>query len=186
MDLASPVDIDWQLLARATEFYSPNYTYVEVPWIVRPETTALTYTGPRTSYSKYGDWVGSAEQALLQMWLDGKLRNTYVSACTPCFREEDSLTDLHRPVFMKVELGIAGRDNYHPMMNLCVDFFKAYAWDQRANVEIVQTDIGHDILLNKIEIGSYGVRHTSKGPWAYGTGLALPRFTQALRANGTT
>ena len=37
-----------------------------------------------------------------------------------------------------------------------------------------------DLELNRIEIGSYGVRRTPECAWVYATGLAEPRFTQAL------
>lgn len=47
-------------------------------------------------------------------------------------------------------------------------------------IEVVDTDEGFDLQLGGIEIGSYGKRHhDSFGPWAYGTGLALPRFSVA-------
>jgi hypothetical protein len=50
---------------------------------------------------------------------------------------------------------------------------------------IVKTEIGHDIELNGIEIGSYGWRQNQDIIWAYGTGLAEPRFSIANQSTST-
>jgi hypothetical protein len=42
------------------------------------------------------------------------------------------------------------------------------------------TPEGIDLVLNGIEVGSYGVRTVGNRTWTYGTGLALPRFTVAI------
>ena len=45
----------------------------------------------------------------------------------------------------------------------------------------VKTDEGYDLEINGIEVGSYGARYHAKiGWWAYGTGLAEPRYTTAM------
>jgi hypothetical protein len=47
-----------------------------------------------------------------------------------------------------------------------------------------------DIVINGIEVGSYGLRvlNLTGFIWIYGTGLALPRMTQAIKEfeNGRT
>jgi hypothetical protein len=53
------------------------------------------------------------------------------------------------------------------------------------HLNIVQTEIGHDIELNSIEIGSYGWRQHRDIIWAYGTGLAEPRFSIANQSTST-
>ena len=50
--------------------------------------------------------------------------------------------------------------------------------------EIVETDEGWDINVGGIEVGSYGSRSIHDHLWVYGTGLAEPRFSQALRVRG--
>ena len=47
-------------------------------------------------------------------------------------------------------------------------------------LSVVATEEGHDLMLNGIEVGSYGHRSIPGiETWAYGTGLALPRFSVA-------
>jgi hypothetical protein len=49
-----------------------------------------------------------------------------------------------------------------------------------SSVDIVATDEGYDININGIEVGSYGFREIGDFMWVYGTGLAEPRFSQAV------
>ena len=47
-----------------------------------------------------------------------------------------------------------------------------------ATCNVVESDIGKDIVrLYDIELGSYGYRKLGNAYFAYGTGLALPRFS---------
>lgn len=45
-------------------------------------------------------------------------------------------------------------------------------------INIQKTEIGADLTINGIEIGSYGVRTYNHITWVYGTGLAEPRFSK--------
>ena len=45
----------------------------------------------------------------------------------------------------------------------------------------ISTDEGYDIVLNGIEVGSYGIRQHENLRWIYGTGIAEPRFSTALK-----
>lgn len=189
--------IDWKRIANAIEFYqSYGYTYVELPYVVPNLISRITAeSGIVSINADLGDGgtdlVGSAEQSFLHLALNGNLDLTkrYVG-CTPCFRNE-VLDDLHQKHFMKVELfvpfmelsGTVTRPIAATVINVAIDaklFFRQYA-----EVDVVPIDDTCDIMLNGIEIGSYGFRRvrdiSGRGlSWVYGTGLAEPRFSQAL------
>lgn len=182
-------EIDWSLLGRAVEFYKARgYTYVEAPWAVSEQTLAITCPNPRFAarVDTLGALVGSAEQSFLHMDLAGELGPGSFVACTPCFRLGDHEDGLHFPYFMKVELYRNDHD-VMAMLRMLADAGELFR-DLGAPSEALlapQTDQGVDITLNGIEVGSFGLRtHESADGslhhWTYGTGLALPRFSQAL------
>jgi hypothetical protein len=189
-------DIDWSLLGRAVEFYkSKGFIYVEAPWAVTQRAVEITCPKPEFTarVEGLGSLVGSAEQSFLHLQTDHYLpvirsdQPGYV-ACSPCFRLGDQDDGWHFPYFMKVELFAPG--------NSILDLFKFLGFAGECFRELgatadelstVQTDQGIDILINAIEVGSYGMRaHECEDgrvvQWTYGTGLALPRFSQALEA----
>ena len=176
--------ISWQFLTQAlAHFEAQGYAYVEAPWTVRRDITEITFPN---AYEAMGagenDLVGSAEQSLIQLMFDNQLKAGKYVALTPCFRQEDKITETHRPYFMKVELfdsvtpDAASLEN---MVQQCLSFFKTLcpAEDQ---LEVLQTPEGFDIMLNGIEVGSYGVKTHNTHTWLCGTGLAEPRFSVAL------
>ncbi len=118
--------------------------------------------------------VGSAEQGFLEMDLPP---GSYMSV-SPCFRrgERDSI---HQETFMKLELhqtDATSLDALHTMIEKCRAYFRSIA--PGLNIELVATEEGWDIEMEGVEIGSYGRRTALGRTWLYGTGLALPRFTQ--------
>lgn len=202
MPVPNSYQIDWGLLAKAKDFYSRRgYKYVEVPWIVRQEITELTI--PKTALpfavDNYGDLVGSAEQAFVQMKIDKLISEGKYQTITPCFRD-DVVDELHQKHFMKLEL-IDFRTkqvSYGEILNDANDFFKlnlgllmpAGAEGGKIKVEDVgprQKDINFyakwldGFWFNPIELGSYGARKIEHNgntySWNYGTGLAEPRFS---------
>lgn len=188
--------MDWSLLGRAVQFYvSKGFVYTEAPWAVSRRAVEITCPNPQwtAAVDGLGALVGSAEQSFLYLATEHHLpaieagQPGYV-ACTPCFRLGDTEDGWHFPYFMKVELFVPG--------NALLDLFKFLQFagecfrELGADVDMlktVQTDQGVDILLNGYEIGSFGLRkHECEDgrmvEWVYGTGLALPRFSQALAA----
>ena len=107
----------------------------------------------------------------------------YVSA-GPCFREEPTYDDLHLPQFFKVELFVRCKDEHEGRFaaNELLYRAKRFMQDQSTvPLSIVEEGFGWDLELNGIEVGSYGYRCADGvGFWAYGTGIAEPRFSQAL------
>lgn len=182
--------MNYKRIAEALDFYTKSRCeYIDLPWAV-PEAIANVTCPPGRQhfYIKDNVLIGSAEQAFLQLAIEGKLvsgRN-YV-ACTPCFRDEPVIDELHKQYFMKVELFC-----YSKYGSVCIDaeeFFymlaKRYFTTQGAKPEHLRVDDRQeDLLVNGIEVGSYREAELFGQPeefyWACGTGLAEPRFTYAL------
>lgn len=179
--------IDWSNIARAIEYYQTNgYEYVETPWFVPSETLKITCTDEqviRLDSDPTDPWglVGSAEQGFLQRALDDTLENNkrYVSA-GPCFRPEPVFDELHHPQFMKVELFCLCDDESSADMTTMTMIYHAQSFMQ--STKQTKTQDGRDLEINGIEVGSYGARYHEKiGWWAYGTGLAEPRYSTAIK-----
>jgi len=189
-------EIDWSLIGDAIEFYKRfKFKYVEVPWMVFNEAIDATipvgkqpfYIGGRHGGVSGGALVGSAEQSFLQLMLDGKLEQGRYVTASPCFRD-DEVDELHFKDFFKVELihviddTAAGQTDADALVNILLQtalHFFASKMSDTDRVRIVTTDIGRDIFVNGVEVGSYGYRTYRGHHWIYGTGLAEPRFSQA-------
>jgi hypothetical protein len=174
--------ISWPRVARAIEYYeSLGYAYLEVPWLVSEKALMATLpAGKKGTRSTDGPLVGSAEQSFIQMMLDGQMQLGKFMAATPCFRDDDE-DEWHHRYFFKVEL-IDFAPNPMPsdmekMISQALGFFEL---EGAADVAPVTTAQGVDIELRGIELGSYGIRSYEGFEWVYGTGLAEPRFSQAL------
>lgn len=183
------IPIKWKLVDAALDYYTrAGYQYLEVPWLISKEATNQTLPidkeimeaiSPKKSF---GCLVGSAEQSFIQLMLDKKISSGKYCAATPCFRDDDP-DELHLTTFFKVEL-----IDINPIGNN--DTF-AKAWDfmsllkGNSDLKFAETSEGTDLMINEIEVGSYGFRQMTdpKISWYYGTGLALPRFTQACQIN---
>ena len=173
--------IDWGRIGRAVHFYQQRgYLSAEVPWVVDPKFCAATYPHTRTFTTEHGDLVGSAEQSFLALAAAGVLdmRKAYVGV-SPCFRDNQPNDRFHNPYFLKVEL-------YHPepryktRLSACAYDAAEFFRSEGAFPEFEETDEGWDINVGGIEVGSYGNREVYDHFWTYGTGLAEPRFSQAL------
>ena len=181
--------IDWSLLGSAVSFYeNKGYKNVDVPWMAN--NTAISETVDESKIIKLTNHIGligSAEQSFLDLTINSGLpKNKYVS-CTPCFREEDSYTEIHKPHFMKVELFDSSaliNNDLTTMIADAISFMSKYIPD----IELRKTAIGYDIMYKELELGSYGIRkyidpdnEVNNFSWIYGTGLAEPRFSIALQ-----
>lgn len=190
-------NIEWRLLSQALEQYRRiGYVQVETPWVI--PTPYMDSTKPHYHNTfemtqghfkdQPNELVGSAEQGFVYLKARGLLPygNQFMSV-SPCFRVED-FDETHLPWFMKLELFI---DDTNPvklemMIEDCVEMFKML--NERdccpfEKIEVVKIGDTYDIEMNGVEIGSYGIRrHFDRAEdYIYGTGIALPRFTQARR-----
>jgi len=201
--------IDYTLVGRAVEIYDiKGYSYVETPWWVSTEAMYSTIPNTirtfcidihkpgirRSDEEPEGYLVGSAEQGLVEQMLNGSLKSGKYVAAGPCFRNEPVVDDLHLTSFFKVELMfyMLPSDTIHYSVDELIyealldarqtmEFLAKKAGIPRF-IKTVTTDIGYDLTLNDIEVGSYGYRTYQGHHWVYGTGLALPRFNQALES----
>ncbi len=182
--------INWTLIADGVKYYNNHgFDYLETPWVTPVSTLMITCPREENVFAVtgHGGLVGSAEQGFLDMALNQRINTDrgYVSA-GPCFRNEE-IDRLHQPQFFKVELFYHTRHQERAaeqaklMLNTAYGFMLLRSPDARPVV--VDEGFGWDININGIEVGSYGYRyHERLGFWAYGTGVAEPRFSQATRA----
>jgi hypothetical protein len=178
-------EISWRHLTAALEhFIEQGYTYVEAPWTVPSEVTRITFDGRHDEWTTaHGDLVGSAEQSFLHLRLQNQLPAGRYVALTPCFRKEPYHDNLRRPYFMKVELmhvgkaGAFSEDDVEALAQTCHQWMQSYVG---VEVDKVSTDLGYDLEIGGIEVGSYGLRQHADFEWVYGTALAEPRLSQAL------
>jgi len=176
--------VNWNILAKAMEHYGRSgYEVVEMPWFVPVETQMLTC--PREDWivkvEGHGGLVGSSEQSFIAADLKGELGKGKFVACTPCFRNEPYYDNLHRVGFMKVELyrnDIVTDDAVREMMEDAASFMCMMAG---MVIGTEDTPQGQDLTIGGIEVGSYGKRSIPGLSWVYGTGVAEPRFSTAVR-----
>ncbi len=190
--------IDWDSIAAAMSAYQRlGYRRIEVPWTAPLEVLVATIQLASPGIhdparfvsvcSGVGHMVGSAEQSILASRLDGSLPPGKYVACTPCFRAHDGFTDIHQPYFVKVELWVDTGDHqeHRNVMKDARSFMATRLdWKRVDRDEITELRDGpmaSDLMLSGIEIGSYGWREFDGISWAYGTGIAEPRFSIAAR-----
>lgn len=180
--------IDYGLLADAISHYENfGWQQIEVPWVASYEALNATYFDDHFATSTPG-WglVGSAEQGFIELAARDLLQPGRFMAVTPCFRNENRWTKDHQPWFLKLELWDTERDDYRNTMHEAVEVMSQLAPSKK----IVPFQLGdtHDIVSEEdwrppLELGSYGRRkarvYGREIVWNYGTGLALPRFSQA-------
>ncbi len=186
--------IDYKLVARAIEAYeTAGYKYVETPWLV--SSTAIKATLPPDRHGfhlsnpvrepRHHHLVGSAEQGFLQMMLNGELKPGHYCSAGPCFRDEPVIDDQHQVSFFKIELihylGPQEELRGARVMAHNADLVMWRLFDKEYPTVYVATEAGYDLTVNDVEVGSYGTREHKGHRWVYGTGLALPRATYALR-----
>lgn len=181
-------NIDWQLLAKGLKYYEDfGYKRIEVPWAVTRDVAELTMPKDAEPICA-GELilVGSAEQGFLAIEELLSPSHLYCSI-SPCFRGEDYIVRGHTQLtFMKIELFGVIRNNA-PDLTLrqiifsAKNFFEDNLPRNGSSIELKETDIGYDIEINGVEVGSYGTRTVGNKTWVYGTGLAEPRFSYALK-----
>lgn len=166
--------IDYPLLGKAVQYYRDNgYEYQEIAWWGDLHTMMATCPD-ETKIARIDEHclVGSAEQGMI-----GNLSaDTFVVACGPCFRLNEPDTEYHHDHFMKVELGYQ-TESYDSAMRAMDRMLHDARLLMGGEQEV--TPVGIDLVLNGLEIGSYGIRVMDGFYHVYGTGMALPRFSQA-------
>ena len=123
--------------------------------------------------------VASAEQSFLYQSIKGYLPIGRWQATTPCYRFENQ-DGLHQKNFMKTELFLTDdvRSKILKEMVACALYFFQQHIPQ---AERLKTSDGFDIVYGDVELGSYGIRSHLHLNWIYGTGIAEPRFSNAIK-----
>lgn len=182
--------INWHRLAQAIDYYqSLGFEYVETPWLVHPFSAEITTPRDRRVESLQGyalALAASGEQGFLDLNRQNRLENgvNFVT-CSPCFRIQDERhSDFHHAHFMKVELFSRCESKSMAqfaemeLLNRAATFMTEWV-----KPTVTKQPNEYDLEIAGIEVGSYGHRYDiDTGWWAYGTGLAEPRFSQALLA----
>lgn len=170
-------DIDCKLLLDAMNYYQElGYIPLTAPMLVDKDIVEVTLPKHIKAKEHLGlYYVGSAEQSFFQLLKNGLNPQGSYMMITPCERsEKESESNLN--IFLKVEL-ISVEKDVHEIIKDVMDFYESKGF----NSEYLKTLIGYDIEINLIEVGSYGYRSYKNTIITYGTGLALPRISYALK-----
>ena len=169
-------DIDCSLLLEAMQYYKKlGYTPLSCPMLVDRDIINITLPEGKIARGYNGKYyVGSAEQSFYQMIKDGFRPEGKYMLITPCERDEVE-DDYHFGIFLKVEL-VSNKVSYQSILEDVLGFYKLKGYD----VKVVREGLGKDILMGDIEVGSFGSRKYLGESVSFGTGLALPRISQAI------
>lgn len=178
-------NIDWLAIGQGQAYYlTKGYEYLEVPWLVPGHAVAATKPAHARDFTTWaGALVASGEQSFLAIRESLEAGRKY-QCVTPCFRDEAVHDDLHLRQFVKLELIHVLHDGQLPdshveaMISDAHEFI--YNFSHGCELRVVRTEIGYDIEVNRIEVGSYGYREHEGFRWVYGTGIAQPRLAQAF------
>lgn len=173
-------NIDIGLINTAYLYYMlRGYKPLSAPMIVDKDIVELTLPEGREAKEHLGQYyVGSAEQSFYQLIKDGfEPEGSYVML-TPCHRDEVN-DESHLDIFLKLEL-VSTEKTFINVAKDAYDFYTALG----ESVELVKGDTwgSADLEIGGIEVGSFGHRIYDNYLVSYGTGLALPRFSQARKS----
>jgi len=171
-------------LAKARDFYtSKGYKLINVPTLV--EADVINATCPPWGDFRSGSdlyHVASAEQGFVQLLKDGvPLYEPKYQAITACHRPSDKdRGEYYQEWFLKLELfTMALPEGWKYLME---DAKECYTSHLGYEPGVVQTEIGFDLELCGIEIGSYGSRKVSFSGrdyhFHYGTGFVPFRLSK--------
>lgn len=176
-------EVNWTLLSEAvSHFKAHGFQYVEAPWTAPYDVLEATCPAPQYMIdSTIGGLVGSSEQSFMHLRRSGQIEQGKYVACTPCFRNEDTVNLLRQRTFMKVELYDDETHDLDGMIQLVMNFYRSLLKSELQSSLSMRDTGSHsmDIELGGIEVGSYGLREWEGLKWVYGTGIAEPRFSTA-------
>jgi len=181
--------INYDFIVKAHKHYEGyGYVRMEVPWWTSLKINHITKPDVIKHIPDFhiplNDkvLVASAEQSFLSLAEKNELPKGRFFATTPCFRNEPN-TELSCQYFIKTELIDTEHLNHRAfsgMVDEALGFFESVV-PNVCELEILKTDEGFDITYGGIEIGSYGIRSCEFLDWIYGTGVAEPRLSRAIK-----
>lgn len=169
-------NIDIGLINFAYMYYlMRGYKPLSAPMLVDEDIVNLTLPVGKTG-KKHLDkfYVGSAEQSFYQLLKEGLEPVGSYMMITPCQRDEVP-SEKNLEIFLKLEL-VSVNKTAQNIARDAYDFFTSLG----SEVETVIVDEfgALDLEIGGVEVGSYGSRFFDDKLISYGTGLALPRFSQ--------
>ena len=181
--------INYQNIQDSIEYYEKNrFTRIESPWSVSEKVNNITApTDGRINFQlKHNNkcLVASGEQSFLYLYLKDFIPKGQFQTTTPCFRFE-SFDFLHTKYFLKNELiktDVVNEFELEKIVDICLKFYQEYI----PLADVVKTDVGFDIEINGIELGSYGIRDCDFLTWIYATGCAEPRLSSLTKLYGVS
>jgi hypothetical protein len=184
--------INYRKVGKAIKRYEKlGYVYIDTPWLISEEAVRATLPLDREGFElrssviNAGKLVGSAEQGFIQLMLDKAItKGRYVTA-GPCFRDEPVVDAQHQYTFFKVELIDLNRALFHydvaDVREMAEEAAGVMYGLYGTLPTLKTTQEGVDLVVDGVEVGSYGLRSFQGHEWVYGTGLALPRTPQAMK-----
>lgn len=172
-------NIDIGLINTAYLFYMlRGYQPLSAPMLVDKDIVELTLPEDRETKEHLGQYyVGSAEQSFYQLIKDGFEPVGKYMMLTPCHRDEVK-DERHLEIFLKIEL-VSLDSTYHNIAKDAFDFYTTLG--EKVDLTVVSAVEGVDLEIGGVEVGSYGQRMFDGQVISYGTGLALPRFSQVRK-----
>jgi hypothetical protein len=183
--------INYGLLNKSIEYYEKlGYRRIESPWVVDENISAITKPDECKDYKILNPsfpnkvLVASGEQSFLSLYKNNNLPLGKFQTITPCFRDDEE-DDWHSKWFIKNELirtDTTKLSDLQELVDQALEFFNSLKGMGTLKKQVIKSSDNHDyqidILLDGIELGSYGIRRCSFLTWIYGTALAEPRFSQ--------
>lgn len=176
-------DIDIGLITTASMYYMlRGYKPLPAPMVVDGDILGLTLPEGRRAMSHLNKfYVGSAEQSFYQLIKEGLKPEGSYMMMTPCHRDEIQ-DENHLNIFLKIEL-ISMTKTPQLIARDVHDFYTNLG--ERVETVVTEDPNGCDLEVNGMEVGSFGCRFYQEYLVNYGTGLALPRFSQARKNKNT-
>lgn len=168
--------------------------FISLPWIVDENFSQATNPHPKNPDRLFLNkpLVSSGEQSFCQLASQGKLKNdTLYVGWTPCFRSEEIFDPTHHHYFLKAEAfrfvpQHQEEDYLNAILSLAQHVFdkelSRRGVAQSTTIVYLPKLEQFDILLNGIELGSYGIRKHPTLPqnYLFATVVAEPRFSLAV------
>ena len=169
-------NIDAGLLGTAMNYYMMRgYKPLSAPMLVDKDIVEITLPeGKKAKQHLDKFYVGSAEQSFYQLVKQGfKPEGSYMML-TPCQRDEIP-SESNLEIFLKLELISMDKAAFIIAKDAC-DLYTILGSEVKA---VITEDFSClDLEIGGVEVGSYGSRIFNGMVINYGTGLALPRFSQ--------
>ena len=169
-------NIDVGLLNTAMNYYMMRgYKPLSAPMLVDKDIVEVTLPeGKKAKQHLDKFYVGSAEQSFYQLLKEGFQPEGSYMMLTPCQRDEIP-SERNLEVFLKLELISMDKTAF----NIAKDAYVLYTTLGSKVKTVVTEDFSClDLEIGGVEVGSYGSRLFDDKLISYGTGLALPRFSQ--------